>query len=202
MSVDRDDFKQIMSLTEQSTLDICLNAFEEGAVAVASQLFSVINKTAWEVSRPDAYVVKHDVSFRVGELIGDRWYGGEYSSATLSAFYDSTGTVAVVFGWCMKGGERVVGASRQSENDIFDAVQKALDEKIIELDLRHPETNELLTYDSSHNLTGPAVENTMSNVVAKDIDKQVKEFKSELDSIFGSSPTPTWDPPTPRKETE
>ena len=200
MSVDRDDFKQIMSLTEQATLDICLNAFEEGAVEIASQLFGIINKTAWEITRQDAYVLKYDVSVRVGELLGDRWHECDFSDATLSAFYDQKGVVSVVFGWCMKDGKRVEGGSKKTDNDIFDAVQQALDEKIVELDLRNPETNELLTSASSHNLSKP-VEHTMSNVVAKDIDKQVKEFKSELDSIFGESPTPKWDPPTPGKET-
>jgi hypothetical protein len=196
--IDKDDYNQALNLTIIELTSVALTMLDNGTgkhLTHPSHVLSAIKKTAWELSRPDAKCVHFAGYNRVSEIVGvDRWREAGYDNPTLSAIYDENGVLVMVYGWCVKDGERVEGGR---EKDIFDAVQTVFDELVVFHDLRN-EQGELLLSTSKANVHNKDMPDVLSDVVVKDIDTQVKEFTSELDSIFGATPT-VWAPPEPPK---
>lgn len=199
MSLNEEQFRHAMDVTMdrfiQSMIDIVAGANTEAEFMEMSRQIQVPNfsKQAWELSRPETVCIEHDVTDRVRELHGGVDLG-EFVGFYLTEIIAPDGRPCIVYGWGRhKDGSRQTGSI---DREMFGHVQKALDEKIIEADVRDPDNGELLVSDSPHNLN-KQVEHRLSDVVVKDIDAQVEKFSSELDSIFGDSPDPGWSPPTP-----
>ena len=153
-------------------------------------IVGAISRTAWELTRTDLIIEEYVVTDRVRELGGDEerkyWFFG------LVVFKKADGKQFMAFGYAIDHDNNYMSGSDDVE--LFALVQQAMDEVVVRENILDPETGELLLGKNSKRHVG----DELTDVVVRDIDKQVESFAADMDAIFGVSPSPGWDPPTPK----
>ncbi len=152
-------------------------------------------RLAWEMTRPSAAAMHYNVTHRCIEMDEELWASTGFHAARLLVTFGEDGYPMTVLGYVLdKNSKRVTGTP---DEGVFQLVQRALDDEIAYRDIRGENGELVSTPDSGYVSTNEALNSKLSKAVRKDIDQQVADFSEQLDDIFGVSPSPGWDPPTP-----
>ena len=192
-------------MIDKDHYDFLINeTLKQGGMAVAEQIkagagIEILDqmpdmfRIAWELTRPDAYVRVMDVTDRCRDIDLELWESSGYDGAYLMVAYGEDGNPAVVMGYVHDKGKRTTGTANKR---LFDLVSRAHNDEIAAEDIRD-KNGVLVTAAGSDMRSTTDLGKKLSGAVRKDIDQQVADFSGQLDDIFGVSPSPGWDPPTP-----
>lgn len=150
-------------------------------------------RMCWELTRPGAYCIRHELIQEIRKLSYPEL--DQFKSCVLVECRQGDGELMIAVGVMIDHNDGV--HTTVAGEGVFEAVAREFDKMSLELDLRDPETGEQLLFEGKLPPKKDGVGDRLSDVVVKDIDAQVSKFSAELDSVFGTAPSPDWPAPKP-----